>query len=136
MSRTLHHRDIKEPRYDRCERLNPNWEDTEPELLTQGKKYPPALPGPDDDYIKILSTPPASGELSEGKTSFIPPPARRGTNYIPSLAVGVGERDRQEAIKAAQDRKISSGFTNNPALPKKIYTFIIAAAHYCYRPAG
>jgi hypothetical protein len=100
MSRTLHHRDIKEPRCDRCERLNPNWEDTEPELPTQGKKYPPTLPGPDDDYIKILSTP--LGELSEGKTSSIPPPpARRGANYIPGLAVGVGERGRQEVIKAA-----------------------------------
>jgi hypothetical protein len=114
-----------------------NWKDIKPELPTQGKKYPPALPGPEDDYIEIPSTPPASGELDEGEISSAPPPpARRGANYIPGLAVGVGERGRQEAIKAAQDRKIRSGFSNNPALAEKIYTFVISAAHYCYRPAG
>jgi hypothetical protein len=102
MSRTLHHRDVKEPRCDKCERLNPNWKDIKPELPTQGKKYSPALPGPEDDYIEIPSTPPASGELDEGDiSSALSPPARRGANYIPGPAVGVGERGRQEAIKAA-----------------------------------
>jgi hypothetical protein len=95
ISRTLYHRDVKEPRCDKCERLNPNWEDIKPELLTQGKKHPPTLPGPEDDCIEIPSTPPASGEPSEGKTSSaLPPPTRRGANYIPDLAIGVGERRR------------------------------------------
>jgi hypothetical protein len=50
----------------------------------------------------IFLTPPASGELSKKQISFIPPPpARRGANYIPGLAVGVRERGRQKAIKAA-----------------------------------
>jgi hypothetical protein len=70
-----------------------------------------------------------------------PPPARRGANYIPGLAVGVGERGQQEAIKGAQDRKIKSGFTNNPgpasaSTTDKIYTFMVSAAHYCHKPAG
>jgi hypothetical protein len=102
MSRTLHHRDVKEPRCDKCERLNPNWEDIEPNLPPQGKKHPPAQPGPDIECIEILSTPPSSAEASNGKIiPALPLPARRGANFIPGLVVGVGERGRREAIKGA-----------------------------------
>jgi hypothetical protein len=66
-----------------------------------------------------------------------PPPARRGANYIPGLAVGVGERGRRKTIKGAQDRKIKSGFANNsgPATDK-IYIFVVSAAYYCHKPVG
>jgi hypothetical protein len=141
MSRTLYHRDVKEARCDKCERLNPNWEENdEPELPKQAKKGP-SFPTSNDDYINITSSPPPSTEPSESK-AFLAPTlpllARRtlGANHIPGLAVGVGERGRQEAIKDAQDRKIKSGFTNDPALAERMYTFVISAAHYCYKPAG
>jgi hypothetical protein len=95
ISRTLYYRNIKEPRCDKCKRLNPNWEDIKPELPTQGKKYPLIFLGPEDDCIEIPSTPPALGEPSEGKiSSALPPPTRRGANYISNLAIGVRERRR------------------------------------------
>jgi hypothetical protein len=135
MSRTLHHRDVKEPRCNMCERLSPNREGGE----VSGKKHAPALPGPEDEYIEIPSSPLASSELSEAIVSSAPPPPGRrdrGANHIPDLAVGIGGQGRREAIKGAQDRKIKSGFTNNPALTEKVFIFVVSAAHYCSRPAG
>jgi hypothetical protein len=104
-------------------------------MISQAKKGSSS----NDDCIDITSSPPPSTEPSESKASLPPPPpARRtlGANHIPGLAVGVGERGRQEAIKDAQDRKIKSGFTNDPAVAERMYTFVISAAHYCYKPAG
>jgi hypothetical protein len=90
ISRTLYYRDVKEPRCDMCERLNLNWEGGE----VSGKKYAPTLPGPEDEYIEIPSSPPVSGELSEAIVSSVLPPLGRrdrGANYIPDLVVRIGE---------------------------------------------
>jgi hypothetical protein len=137
-SRTLHHRDVTTPRCPKCDLLNPNWDD-EPESPIRTKKS--IQSSPDDDCIEIIDTPPATIETRD--SSAPPPPAARAHSgrranhipQIPGLVVGVGERGRQDAITAARDRKIKTGFTNNPSLssrPDKIYTFVVSAAHYSH----
>ena len=83
----------------RCDQLNPNWDD-ESESLKRQIRQAPAQPGPEDDLIEIIDTPPSSKASRDTSATLPPAPrphGRRGANHIPNipgLIAVVGERGR------------------------------------------
>lgn len=118
----LQHNTITTVRCGRCEKLNPNYEESPVKLPTRGR----ANPFSEHEIIKIEDSPP----IAPSKAT------RRARDYgqathvpgITGLKVGKAEKERQSADRRVADRKLKSGFIG----PVSTVHFQVSVGHLRY----
>lgn len=117
----LQHSTITTVRCGRCEKLNPNYEESPVKLPTRGR----ANPFGEHEIIKIEDSPIASSKATRrarnhGQATHVP--------GISDFKVGKAEKERQSADQRVADRKLKSGFIG----PVSTVHFQVAVGHLGY----